>query len=78
MKKNRRLKFVVITGALSGVAIFVISILTFLVSSAVVYFFKDGAFIFSFEYVKKALSMGGIAAIIAAIGIWLIEYKNHR
>lgn len=74
--KNNKLKFSFIVGTLSGFAIFMIVIITFLLGKIATYIFLDKSFEFSFEYVKKASVMGLIADFLVGIGVWLLEYKR--
>lgn len=74
--KSNKLKFSFIVGMLSGFAIFMIVIITFLLGKGAIYIFLDKPFEFSFEYVKKASVMGLIAAFLVGIGMWLREYKS--
>lgn len=76
--KNKELRFFFIVGVLSGFAIFIIVTMTFLISSGIAHFFMDREFMFSFDYVKKALKMGVVAGFLAGGGMWILEYKKRN
>ncbi|EMS1063512.1 hypothetical protein WKS79_002052 [Providencia stuartii] len=74
--KNNKLKFAFMVGILSGITVFLIVMITFLLGKGGMYIFLDIPFEFSFEYVKKASIMGLFAAFLVGIGMWVIEYKK--
>ena len=65
-------------GILSGFAIFIIVVMTFLISSGVTHLFMGREFMFSFDYVKKALKMGLIAGFLVGGGMWIQECKKRN
>jgi len=77
-EKSNELKFAFMMGIFSGFAIFIIVIITFLLGKGAIYIFLERPFEFSFDYVKKALTMGLFSAFLVGAGIWFIEYKKRK
>ncbi|MBW7981803.1 hypothetical protein [Enterobacillus tribolii] len=76
--KSKGLRFFIIVGILSGFAIFIIAVMTFLISHGVTNLFMEREFMFPFDYVTKALIMGVVAGFLVGGGMWIQEYKKRN